>query len=77
MGRSVGWLIGRSVSRLVGWSVGWLISRLAGQSVGWSVGQLVSLHVRVRNERSDDKAQKRCHNLGNTVVWCVLSFSIA
>ena len=71
MGRSVGWLIGRSVSRLVGWSVGWLISRLAGQSVGWSVGQLVSLHVRVRNERSDDKALKR-----DATIWAILLFGV-
>ena len=61
---------------LVSWCelVGWLVSRSVGRSAGWLVvGQLVSLHVSVRNERRDDKAQKRCHNL----CWLVCSqFSI-
>lgn len=39
--RSVGWLVGWSLSQSVGQSVGWLV----GQSVGWSGSQLVGWSV--------------------------------
>ena len=45
IGRSVGWLVCRSVGQSVGWSIGRLIDRSVGRSVGWLVGWLVGWSV--------------------------------
>ena len=53
VGQSVGWLVGLSISQLVGqlvgqsvgWLVGWSVGGSVGRSVGRSVGWLVGLSV--------------------------------